>query len=185
MRGLCDLSIIAPMHISNTERVDVIILMGSDSDWDAMSKCHDLLHELDITHEVHVASAHRTPARVLDIVQGAPAKGVKVFICAAGMAAHLGGVVAAHAHCPTIGVPMKGGMMDGLDALLATVQMPPGIPVATVGVGSAGAKNAAILAAQIIGLTDLDIAKRVGEWRCDQAKVVEEKDAKLKAKMDQ
>lgn len=165
------------------DNVDVIILMGSDSDWDAMVKCHELLGELGITHEVHVASAHRTPARVLGIVEAAPARGVKVFICAAGMAAHLGGVVAAHAHCPTIGVPMKGGMMDGLDALLSTVQMPPGVPVATVGVGSAGAKNAAILAAQIIGVANQAVARRVGEYRCDQAKVVDAKDAKLKASM--
>ena len=96
------------------------------------------------------------------------------------MAAHLGGVVAAHAHCPVIGVPMKGGMMDGLDALLSTVQMPPGIPVATVGVGRAGAKNAAILAAQIIGLTDATIDKTVKAWRASQADVVEEKDKKLR-----
>ncbi len=173
------------MHTPNSDRVEVIILMGSDSDWDVMSKCHDLLHEFEISHEVHVASAHRTPARVLQIVEGAPEKGVKVFICAAGMAAHLGGVVAAHAHCPTIGVPMKGGMMDGLDALLSTVQMPPGVPVATVGVGAAGAKNAAILAAQIIGLTDQTTAARVADYRAAQTAVVAEKNAKLQEKMKQ
>lgn len=171
------------MHTANTDRVDVVILMGSDGDWEAMSKCHDLLNDLGVSHEVHVASAHRTPARVLSIVQSAPARGVKVFICAAGMAAHLGGVVAAHAHCPTIGVPMAGGMMDGLDALLSTVQMPPGVPVATVGVGSAGAKNAAILAAQIISLADPAIAVRLSKWRADQVKIVEEKDARLKEKL--
>ncbi len=165
--------------------IDAIILMGSDSDWDAMSKCHDLLHELGIKHEVHVASAHRTPAKVLKIVADAPQRGVKVFICAAGMAAHLGGVVAAHAHCPVIGVPMKGGMMDGLDALLSTVQMPPGIPVATVGVGSPGAKNAAILAAQIVGVADPAVAKTVADWKAKQSEVVNEKDAKLKAKIAQ
>lgn len=163
--------------------VDAIILMGSDSDWESMSKCHDLLDELGITHDVHVASAHRTPAKVLDIVAGAKDRGVKVFICAAGMAAHLGGVVAAHAHCPTIGVPMKGGMMDGLDALLSTVQMPPGVPVASVGVGSAGAKNAAILAAQMIGLADADVAQRVADYRVKQVDVVNEKDAKLRASL--
>jgi 5-(carboxyamino)imidazole ribonucleotide mutase len=160
--------------------VDVIILMGSDSDWESMSKCHELLKGLGITHDVHVASAHRTPGKVLDIVAGAPGRGVKVFICAAGMAAHLAGVVASHAHCPTIGVPMKGGIMDGLDALLSTVQMPPGVPVATVGVGSAGAKNAAILAAQIIGLTDPAVAQRVRQWRADQADIVNAKDQKLR-----
>ncbi len=172
------------MHQSSGKAVEVIILMGSDSDWDAMSRCHDLLHELGVEHEVHVASAHRTPAKVLRIVEQAPGRGVKAFVCAAGMAAHLGGVVAAHSHCPVIGVPMKGGMMDGLDALLSTVQMPPGVPVATVGVGNAGAKNAAILAAQIVALTDPQLAERLAEWRGKQAAVVEEKDAALKQRMN-
>lgn len=169
--------------MSTDTPVSVIILMGSDSDWDAMSKCHALLDELGIAHEVQVASAHRTPQRVMSIVAGAPARGVKVFICAAGMAAHLGGVVAAHAHCPVIGVPMAGGMMDGLDALLSTVQMPPGVPVATVGVGSAGAKNAAILAAQMIGLADQAVAERVAAWRTEQALIVEKKNQALQANL--
>jgi phosphoribosylaminoimidazole carboxylase PurE protein len=163
--------------------VDVIILMGSDSDWESMSKCHDLLSELGISHDVHVASAHRTPQKVMRIVAEAPGRGVKLFICAAGMAAHLGGVVAAHAHCPVIGVPMPGGMMDGLDALLSTVQMPPGVPVATVGVGAAGAKNAAVLAGQILGLADATIAAKVASWRQKQSAVVEEKDAKLRGSL--
>ncbi|MBI1374992.1 MAG: 5-(carboxyamino)imidazole ribonucleotide mutase [Phycisphaera sp.] len=164
--------------------VDAIILMGSDSDWESMSKCHDLLNELGVAHDVFVASAHRTPAKVLKIVdEGINQRGVKVFICAAGMAAHLGGVVAAHSSVPVIGVPMKGGMMDGLDALLSTVQMPPGVPVATVGVGSAGAKNAAILAGQIIGLTSKTIAGNVAAWRAKQVDVVNEKDAKLRASL--
>ena len=163
--------------------VDAIILMGSDSDWEAMSKCHDLLNELGIRHDVYVASAHRTPEKVQQIVDGAPARGVKVFICAAGMAAHLGGVVAAHAHCPVIGVPMKGGMMDGLDALLSMVQMPPGVPVATVGVGSPGARNAAVLAAQMIGLVDEKVRQTLADWRTNQAKQVDEKDAKLRASL--
>jgi len=166
------------------DNVDVIILMGSDSDWDAMSRCHDVLDELGVSHDVHVASAHRTPEKVQRIVAEAPGRGVKVFICAAGMAAHLGGVVAAHAHCPVIGVPMKGGMMDGLDALLSTVQMPPGVPVATVGVGSAGARNAAVLAAQMIGLADAETAKTVHAWRQKQAENVEKKDAKLRASIE-
>lgn len=168
----------------STTNVDVIILMGSDSDWDAMRRCHELLKDLGIEHEVHVASAHRTPEKVLGIVEQAPQRGVKAFICAAGMAAHLAGVVAAHAHCPTIGVPMKGGVMDGVDALLSTVQMPPGVPVATVGVGSAGARNAAVLAAQMIALADKALADRLAQWRRDQAEQVEEKDRKLRASMD-
>ena len=164
-------------------KVDVIVLMGSDSDFDAMSKCHNLLNELGIRHDVQVASAHRTPARVMEIVAAAPARGVKVFICAAGMAAHLAGVVAAHASCPVIGVPMKGGIMDGLDALLSTVQMPPGVPVATVGVGPAGATNAAVLAAQIIALSDPALADRLKAWRTAQAKTVELKNDALQAKL--
>ena len=163
--------------------IQAMILMGSDSDWEAMSACHQLLNDLEVAHDVHVASAHRTPDKVLRLVSSAPDRGVKVFICAAGMAAHLGGVVAAHAHCPVIGVPMKGGMMDGLDALLSTVQMPPGVPVATVGVGRSGAKNAAILAAQIIGTADEQVAARVKAWRSEQVQVVEEKDRKLRQSM--
>ncbi len=173
--------------MSNTHHdqtpVDVIILMGSDSDWEAMSKCHALLNELGITHDVHVASAHRTPNKVHRIVLHAPERGVKVFICAAGMAAHLAGVVAAHTQIPVIGVPMPGGIMDGLDALLSTVQMPPGIPVATVGVGAAGAKNAAVLAAQIIALTSPEVAQRVKVWRATQTQAVEDKDTKLRASL--
>ena len=156
------------------------ILMGSDSDWESMVKCHELLSELGVSHDVNVASAHRTPEKVLRIVREGPERGVKVFICAAGMAAHLAGVVAAHSRVPVIGVPMGAGMMDGLDSLLSTVQMPPGVPVATVGVGSAGAKNAAVLAAQIIALTDGGLAQRLAEWRSKQSEVVEQKDAGLR-----
>jgi phosphoribosylaminoimidazole carboxylase PurE protein len=171
------------MSESAPGNVDVIILMGSDSDWETMVKCHDVLNELKISHDVHVASAHRTPDKVHHIVAAAPGRGVKVFICAAGMAAHLGGVVAAHAHCPVIGVPMPGGILDGLDALLSTVQMPPGVPVATVGVGGAGARNAAVLAAQMIGIGDKAVAQRVADWRKKQTATVEEKDAKLRASL--
>lgn len=169
--------------MSHTNQIDVLMLMGSDSDWDAMSKCHALLDELKIPHDVHVASAHRTPARVLELINDAEKRGAKCFICAAGMAAHLAGVVAAHTTRPVIGVPMPGGISDGLDALLSTVQMPPGVPVATVGVGSAGAKNAAILASQIIALTGDDMAKRVSAWRTAQADQVAAKDKKLQEKL--
>ncbi len=170
--------------MSTEKTISVLILMGSDSDWEAMSKCHELLTELGIAHEVNVASAHRTPAKVHRLANSASERGVKVFICAAGMAAHLAGVVAAHSSVPVIGVPMKGGMLDGLDALLSTVQMPPGVPVATVGVGTAGAKNAAILAAQIISLTDADLAGRLKEWRTKQAVAVNEKDQALRASLE-
>jgi 5-(carboxyamino)imidazole ribonucleotide mutase len=160
--------------------VDVQILMGSDSDWESMSRCHELLSELGIAHDVNVASAHRTPAKVHRIISEAPQRGVKVFICAAGMAAHLAGVVAAHANVPVIGVPMKGGVMDGLDALLSTVQMPPGVPV---GIGSAGARNAAVLAAQIVSLTNPELAARLKQWRENQSRQVDEKDQKLRASL--
>lgn len=163
--------------------LDVLVLMGSDSDFDTMSRCHALLNELKIPHEIHVASAHRTPARVLDLVADAERRGVKCFICAAGLAAHLAGVVAAHTTRPVIGVPMPGGIGDGLDALLSTVQMPPGVPVATVGVGSGGAKNAAVLASQIIALTDPALAKRIADWRIAQSEQVLAKDAKLQEKL--
>ena len=163
--------------------VDVQILMGSDSDWESMSKCHELLTELGIAHDVNVASAHRTPEKVHRLVSGAPERGIKVFICAAGMAAHLAGVVAAHSSVPVIGVPMKGGVMDGLDALLSTVQMPPGVPVATVGVGSAGARNAAVLAAQILSIADRGVAERLAQWRRKQTQSVDEKDQKLRASL--
>lgn len=161
------------------QAVEVLMMMGSDSDWSSMSACHELLHELGIGHEVMVASAHRTPAKVHEVAASVGPRGIKVVICAAGMAAHLAGSVAALVDVPVIGVPMPGGMMDGLDALLSTVQMPPGVPVATVGVGKAGAKNAAVLTAQILALGDADIAKRLRAWRDDQANVVEAKNQKL------
>ena len=165
------------------ESVEALVMMGSDSDWEAMSRCHALLDELGVRHEVIVASAHRTPEKVHRIAAGASERGVKVVIAAAGMANHLAGTLAALVACPVIGVPMKGGVMDGLDALLSTVQMPPGVPVATVGVGSAGAKNAAVLAAQILAQTDDALAKRLSDWRAAQADVVEQKDAKLRASL--
>jgi phosphoribosylaminoimidazole carboxylase PurE protein len=166
-----------------TKPADVLIIMGSDSDWEAMSRCHELLHELNIVHQVLVASAHRTPSKVHAVAEAAPSMGVKVVIAAAGMAAHLAGTLAGLVQVPVIGVPMKGGMLDGLDALLSTVQMPPGVPVATVGVGSAGARNAAVLAAQIIALTDDDLAQRLAAWRAAQSQVVEEKNTKLQDSM--
>jgi phosphoribosylaminoimidazole carboxylase PurE protein len=132
----------------------VAILMGSDSDWDVMKAAATTLRELGIEHEVRVSSAHRTPAETAAYVAEAPSRGVRVFICAAGMAAHLAGAVAAHTTLPVIGVPLGGSAVNGIDALLSTVQMPKGIPVATVAIGSAGAENAALLAAQILAVAD-------------------------------
>ena len=130
--------------------LEVLILMGSASDWKHMRGAVEVLEGLGVSFEVHVSSAHRTPERTVDLVRSAEAGGCRVFICAAGMAAHLAGVVAAHTVRPVLGVPLPGGVLDGVDALLSTVQMPGGIPVATFAVGSAGARNAAFFAAQVI-----------------------------------
>lgn len=129
---------------------EVLILMGSASDWKHLRGAVEVLEELGVRFAVHVASAHRTPERTVELVRSAEADGCRVFICAAGMAAHLAGVVAAHTVRPVLGVPLPGGVLDGVDALLSTVQMPGGVPVATFAVGSAGARNAAYFAAQII-----------------------------------
>ena len=132
----------------------VAVLMGSGSDWDTMRSTVDTLESLGVKYEVRVSSAHRTPHETSEFVADATDRGCAVFICAAGLAAHLAGAVAAHTLRPVIGVPMSGGPLSGFDSLLATVQMPGGVPVATVAVGSAGAKNAAVLAAQILALHD-------------------------------
>ena len=143
----------------------VAILMGSNSDWPVMQSTTEVLNGLDIEHEVRVTSAHRTPAATMEYVQDATERGCAVFICAAGMAAHLAGAVAAHTTRPVIGVPIDSGPLSGFDALLSTVQMPGGIPVATVAVGKAGAKNAAYLAGQILALQDAELGKRIVEDR--------------------
>lgn len=130
---------------------EVLVLMGSANDWKHLEGAVGLLKKLGVEAEVHVSSAHRTPHRTVELVEKAEADGCLAFLCAAGMAAHLAGVVAAHTTRPVLGVPLPGGVLDGVDALLSTVQMPSGIPVATFAVGPAGAKNAAVFAAQIVG----------------------------------
>lgn len=137
-------------EVNSQANPEVLILMGSASDWKHVRGAAEVLEGLGVSFEVHVSSAHRTPARTVDLVRSAEARGCSVYICAAGMAAHLAGVVAAHTVRPVLGVPLPGGVLDGVDALLATVQMPGGIPVATFAVGSAGARNAAFFAAQVI-----------------------------------
>jgi len=151
------------------------IIMGSDSDLPIIQKAVDMLRSLEIPFEVHVYSAHRTPVEARDFAVNARINGFGALICAAGMAAHLAGAIAANTTLPVIGIPCKGGMMDGLDALLATVQMPTGIPVATVAVN--GAANAALLAAQIIAVEDIDLAARLDAKRKADAEKVLEKDA--------
>jgi phosphoribosylaminoimidazole carboxylase PurE protein len=161
----------------------VAVLMGSDSDWEIMAGAVKRLGDFGIGAEAHVMSAHRTPARVAEYVSAAPKRGIRVFIAGAGSAAHLAGVVAAHTTLPVIGVPLNASSLDGLDALLATVQMPAGIPVATVAIGKAGAENAAILAAQILALGDAGLAQRLTEFKAEMARKVEEKDAALQKKL--
>src|SRR6186997_3262787 len=144
-----------------TMSLDVLILMGSDSDADTMSAACAALTEFGLTWEMTVASAHRSPARVLRLIDGAHKNGVKVFIVGAGAAAHLAGVVAAHTTRPVIGVPIDSSALKGMDALLSTVQMPPGVPVATVSIGKPGATNAGVLAAQVLALSDPKIAAKL------------------------
>ena len=158
---------------------DVLILMGSDSDAPVMQGAVDVLKEFGIPHEMTVASAHRSPERAVRLVSEAPGRGVKVFIVGAGAAAHLAGVVAAHATLPVIGVPIDSSALKGLDALLSTVQMPPGVPVATVSIGKPGATNAGVLAAQILGVGDSAIAKKLVEYKRKLADKVEAAAARL------
>lgn len=150
----------------------VAILMGSESDWPIMQATTEVLKDLGVDFEVRVSSAHRTPAQTQAYVADAQTRGCAVFICAAGMAAHLAGAVSAHTVKPVIGVPIDAGPLQGLDALLSTVQMPGGIPVATVAVGKAGAKNAGYLAAQILATADPALGERLGEEReANRAKI--------------
>ena len=153
--------------------LDVLILMGSDSDAEIMSAAGAALTEFGLTWEMTVASAHRSPARVLRLIEGAHKNGVKVFIVGAGAAAHLAGVVAAHTTRPVIGVPIDSSALKGIDALLSTVQMPPGVPVATVAIGKPGATNAGVLAAQMIALGDLAMAQRLATYKDSLAAKVE------------
>lgn len=156
----------------------VAVLMGSQSDWPTMQACTEALGGLGVEFEVRVTSAHRTPAATAQYVSDASSRGCGVFICAAGLAAHLAGAVAAHTTRPVIGVPMDGGPLNGEDALLSTVMMPGGVPVATVAIGKAGARNAGYLAAQILAVADEDLAARVDADRAvNAAKVAEQNQA--------
>jgi phosphoribosylaminoimidazole carboxylase PurE protein len=153
--------------------------MGSKNDWEVLQDAGVELDRLGVGWRAHVASAHRSLTRTLELVREGEARGVRVFICGAGMAAHLAGVVAAATTRPVIGVPLADGVGNGLDALLSTVQMPGGVPVATVAVGNAGARNAAVLAAEILALSDPELDARVRRARAAQAEAVAESDAAL------
>ena len=157
------------------------IIMGSDSDLPILQKAVDMLKTLEIPYEVHIYSAHRTPVEARDFAVNARDNGFGALICAAGMAAHLAGAIAANTTLPVVGIPCKGGMMDGLDALLATVQMPTGIPVATVAIN--GAANAALLCAQIIAVEDKELAAKLDAKRQADAAKVLEKDRTIAANL--
>src|SRR5258705_12981538 len=147
------------------DQINVLILMGSDSDAPVMQAAADVLGELGVSCDMTVASAHRSPERVMRLVREAPGRGVQVFIVGAGAAAHLAGVVAAHTTAPVIGVPIDSSALKGLDALLSTVQMPPGVPVATVSIGKPGPTNAGVLAAQILAVSHPRMAARLDEYQ--------------------
>jgi len=161
----------------------VAILMGSDSDLPTMQTTIDVLKKLAVPFEVKITSAHRTPQRTHEYVKDADQRGCAIFIAAAGLSAHLAGTVAGLTLKPVIGVPMEGGPLNGQDALLSTVMMPGGIPVATVAIGKAGAKNAAYLAVQIMALSDTKLAQRLVQDREDNARLIAEKDAELQKKL--
>ncbi len=159
----------------------VSIVMGSDSDLEIMRQAGKSLESFGIPYEIDVTSAHRSPDRTAEYAKRAAGRGIRVIIAGAGGAAHLAGVIAAHTTLPVIGVPIPSTSLNGMDSLLATVQMPAGIPVATVAIGNPGATNAGILAAQILGVADSEIAKKLDAHKQKLAQGVEEKSRKLKA----
>jgi len=164
---------------SKNNKPKVGILMGSDSDWEVMSAAAKRLDAFEVAYEVTVTSAHRAPHKTSEYATTAEKRGLQVVIAGAGVAAHLAGVVAAHTTLPVIGVPLESGSLRGMDSLLSTVQMPPGVPVATVAIGKAGAENAAILAVQIMALGDAALARRLKQFKADLERQVEEKNARL------
>ncbi len=159
----------------------VAVIMGSDSDWPVVKAACEQLYAFGVSHEVHIMSAHRTPEQAARFAKDARGNGFGVIICAAGMAAHLAGAFAANTTLPVIGIPMKGGALDGLDALLSPVQMPSGVPVAAVALN--GARNAAVLAAEILAVTDSELAARLDEARVSMAEQIAEKEARLQAEL--
>ena len=160
-------------------RKKVAVIMGSDSDWPVVKAACSVLKEFDVPFEAHILSAHRTPEAAAAFAKSARDEGYGVILCAAGMAAHLAGAFAANTTLPVVGIPMKGGAMDGLDALLATVQMPSGLPVATVALN--GAKNAAYLAVEMLAVSDDELARRLEQFRADTAAAIAKKDAAIRA----
>jgi 5-(carboxyamino)imidazole ribonucleotide mutase len=162
----------------------VAVVMGSASDWPVVQHSVETLDAFGVSHEVHVMSAHRTPDEAGAFSRNAAGRGIKVIIASAGMAAHLGGVLAAHTILPVIGVPMKGGAMDGMDALLSTVQMPSGVPVATVALGKAGAVNAAVLAVQMLALHDAGLKRKLQRYKQTMKKKVQKADQTIQSESE-
>ena len=162
------------------KKAAVAVVMGSDSDMAVMQSCIEQLGEFGIEPVVRIISAHRTPQIAAEFAETAAKNGIKVIIAAAGMAAHLAGALAGRTNLPVIGVPLiSGSGLEGVDALLSTIQMPPGVPVATMAIGAAGAKNAAILAVQILALSDKSLAEKLEDFKNSQEKKVIEKDSAL------
>lgn len=160
----------------------VAVIMGSDSDWPVVKAACAELKKYDVPFEAHILSAHRTPAEAAEFAKSARENGFGAIICAAGMAAHLAGAFAANTTLPVIGIPMKGGAMDGMDALLATVQMPSGIPVATVALN--GAKNAAVLAIQVLAVSDAELARKLEDARVEMSRQISKKEEKLQLELE-
>lgn len=164
-----------------TDSPKVLLIMGSDSDLPVMQAAGEVLQKFGIPYEMHIASAHRSPAKAMALASEAAGRGIEAIIAGAGMAAHLAGVVAAKTILPVIGVPMPGGALNGVDALYSTVQMPGGIPVATMAIGKAGAKNAGLFVVQMLALNDVRLAEALKEYRREMEDEVERKDAALQA----
>jgi 5-(carboxyamino)imidazole ribonucleotide mutase len=165
------------------DKTSIGVVMGSDSDFETMRRCLRQLDEFEIGYEVRVISAHRTPDAAHEYAATAVDRGLKAIIAAAGMSAALAGVMASKTTLPVIGVPMAGGPLNGVDAALSTLQMPPGVPVGSMALGAAGATNAAIYAAQILALSDADLANKLVAFKADQAEKVAKKDKDLQAKL--
>ncbi len=164
-------------------KAEVAIVMGSDSDWSIVSACADTLEKFGVSYEAHVISAHRSPKQAGDFAAKALKRGLKVIIAAAGGAAHLGGVLAAHTTLPVIGIPIQSGALNGIDALLATIQMPAGIPVATVTLGSAGPVNAALVAIQILAISKPGLAVKLARHKTVLADKVTQSNARVQAEL--
>lgn len=170
--------------MADKQEPKVGVVMGSESDWSVMAGCVETLKTFGVPYEVRISSAHRSPEATADYARTATDRGIEVLIVAAGMAAHLAGVMAAHTTLPVVGVPIASGSLQGIDALLSTVQMPTGIPVATVGIGPAGAKNAALLAVQILALADERLTEKLNKHKIELAEGVKEKNEKLQREIN-